>query len=180
MRRHKKDLDGATLKVGRIIKRPAGRKAGLLAVVVMAGCSIAIAVRAYTGRSPASLPVAVLEDSNADISAVKVVTARARPTAQGVARRTIETVTVRLRADGFSPTEVTQPRGAFFLMVENETALEELALRLDLETGSQILQVDVPRKKRDWAEALDLPAGRYLLTEANHPGWSCSIRITNE
>jgi hypothetical protein len=29
----------------------------------------------------------------------------------------------------------------------------------------------------DWAEELELSAGRYVLTEANHAAWSCSIVI---
>ena len=146
----------------------------LLVMSIVCWTGVTLATRSDNARS-----VAALEDSDAGISAAKLVEARARPTAQGAALRTIvETVAVRLGADGFDPAEVTQPRGTFFLMVENETGLEELALRLDRETGSRIHQVDVPRKKRDWAEGFDLPPGRYFLTEANHPKWSCTITIT--
>ena len=58
MRRHKKNVEGAHFKFGRIVRSPGGRWLWLLGVVVMVGCCVGFAVRAYTRRS--AEPVASL------------------------------------------------------------------------------------------------------------------------
>jgi hypothetical protein len=90
----------------------------------------------------------------------------------------IETELVTIRRHGFEPQEITRPAGPFFLAVENRSSLEEVTLRLDRVGGNRLREVNVPRKKLDWRDALDLPPGHYVLTEANHPEWVCNITIT--
>jgi hypothetical protein len=55
MRRHTKDVDRTLFNFGGIIRRPAGRRLWLLLIVLMTGCSVAIAVRAYNRRTPVSV-----------------------------------------------------------------------------------------------------------------------------
>jgi hypothetical protein len=90
----------------------------------------------------------------------------------------IETELVTIRRHGFEPQEITRPADPFVLAVENRSGLEEVALRLDRADGNRLKEVNVPRKKLNWRDAFDLPPGRYVLTEANHPDWVCNITIT--
>ncbi len=90
----------------------------------------------------------------------------------------IETELVTIRRHGFEPQEITRPADPFVLAVENRSGLEEVTLRLDRVAGNRLKEVNVPRKKLNWRDAFDLPPGRYVLTEANHPDWVCNITIT--
>jgi hypothetical protein len=94
------------------------------------------------------------------------------------ARIRIETELVTIRRHGFEPQEITRPADPFVLAVENRSGLEEVTLRLDRVAGNRLKEVNVPRRKLDWGGAFDLPPGRYVLTEANHSDWVCSITIT--
>ncbi len=161
----------------RAMGRPRFRRLQLIGflVVLLIGCWTGVTLAIRTDGAP---PVTAADRFEGDVSPASPDEALTPPQPQGAGRRTIQTVTVSLGADRFRPTEVTQPRGTFFLMVENDTGLDQLNLRLDRETGNRIHEVEVPRQKRDWAEYFDLPPGRYFLTEANHPNWSCTITIT--
>src|SRR5215207_6309972 len=98
--------------------------------------------------------------------------------AQGQKRR-IEPVFVTLKPTGFEPAELTRPRGLFLLMVDNRSSNPDLLFHLDGQSGKREHEQQTRRGgKLDWNKALDLPAGRYLLTEANHPEWVCKITIT--
>jgi hypothetical protein len=85
---------------------------------------------------------------------------------------------ITLRPFGFDPSEIARTNGRFTLLVDNRTGLDEVHLRLDREAGGRVHEVRVPRRKLDWVQGVDLPPGRYLLTDANHPDWVCRITIT--
>ena len=88
---------------------------------------------------------------------------------------TIEEVTLTIRAEGFDPTELARPAGRFLLSVDNRSAVEELTFRLNGEDGECLREMRIQRGTVDWSEMVDLPAGRYTLTEVNHAGWACRI-----
>jgi hypothetical protein len=39
-------------------------------------------------------------------------------------------------------------------------------------------EVHVPREQQDWNDIMELEPGSYVLTEAEHPKWTCRITIT--
>lgn len=90
----------------------------------------------------------------------------------------VETEVLTIRPTGFEPSELTRPQGRFLLAVNNRSGLAEVNLRLDRVAGNRLREVRVPRNKLDWREFVELPPGRYLLTEAGQPNWVCSITIT--
>ncbi len=90
----------------------------------------------------------------------------------------VEAELITVLPTGFDPKEINRPAGAFLIAVENRSGLDELELRLDREAGSRLHQVPMPGRKLNWKQGVDLPPGRYLLTEANHPDWRCRITIT--
>jgi hypothetical protein len=92
-------------------------------------------------------------------------------------KRTVETELITLRRTGFEPREITRPAGEFLLMVENTTG-QSINLRFLQETGGHLHAVALSREQPDWNELEDLHPGRYLLTEADHPDWTCRVTVT--
>ena len=78
---------------------------------------------------------------------------------------------------GFEPAQVTRRAGKFLLTADDRRGDKSQALKLKLsrDGGEQLRDIEVPTGVVDWAEELDLPEGRYVLTEVSHPEWSCRI-----
>jgi hypothetical protein len=89
-----------------------------------------------------------------------------------------ESELITITPHGFEPRELTRPQGRFLLMVDNRSGVAATALALTSEAGQRTHQMRVPREEPNWSEVVDLPPGRYVLTEADHPRWSCRITIT--
>jgi hypothetical protein len=100
------------------------------------------------------------------------------PPAQSTGKEEGEMITIR--PAGFDPKVITRPKGRFTLLVDNRSGLEEIQLRFDRIAGNRLHDVLVPRQKLDWVQGLDLQPGNYILTEANHPDWTCAITITEK
>lgn len=114
----------------------------------------------------------------ANISPAATATA---PAAQGNSgRQAIESESVTLRPTGFEPAFITRPAGRFLLMVDNRSGAPVMALQLDEQAGAstRLRDVRIPREELDWSDVVDLHPGRYILTEAAHPGRMCHITIT--
>lgn len=104
---------------------------------------------------------------------------RSRPGEQGKSeRRKIEPVMITLKPTGFEPKEITRPQGLFLLIVNNRSNNPDITLRLDHETGRRTHEEHLHGGKIDWRQPVDLTPGRYVLTEPNHPEWTCSFTIT--
>ena len=85
---------------------------------------------------------------------------------------------VTLRPDGFEPAELTHGAGLILLAVDNRSWRKDVLLRLDREAGGRLHEERLSNKKFNWRMPFELSPGRYVLTEANHPGWVCHIVIT--
>lgn len=157
------------------------RKAGLLAVVVSALCCV-IAALVVSGNDRSRLSNPGVNDTTRRARrgmADAIVVAATATAAQQVQRVEAEVITIR--PIGFEPREITRPKGLFLLAVENRSGLQTVQLRLDREVGGPRLRdVQMPRNRHDWKDAFDLTPGRYVLTEAYHPEWICSITITSK
>jgi hypothetical protein len=90
----------------------------------------------------------------------------------------LEAELVVLGPNGFEPVSVTRPAGQFLLAVDNRSGIGDASLRLDREAGERLREVRVPKATPDWNTVVDLTPGTYVLTEADHPSWSCRITIT--
>jgi hypothetical protein len=90
----------------------------------------------------------------------------------------IEAELVTVTPHGFEPQEITRPPGPFLLMLDNHSGLRQVNLHLSREAGARLREVPVPREQPNWSEVIALPPGRYVLTEADHPGWLCRLTIT--
>lgn len=86
-------------------------------------------------------------------------------------RAPLETVSITVHATGFSPSEVTRAAGSFNLSVTNQSGAGELLLRLTRDSGELVREFSVPQGAQQGNAELELSAGGYTLTEANHPAW---------
>jgi len=90
----------------------------------------------------------------------------------------IESELITLRPQGFEPAEITRPKGAVLLIVDNRSGLDAVNLQLGRVTGGRLREVALSRKKAIWRDLNDLIPGQYTLTEATHHDWTCRITIT--
>ena len=93
-------------------------------------------------------------------------------------RSPLEVELISVHPYGFEPKEITRPKGRFLLEVDDHSGLKSIAPRLTRVTGPKLRDFDMKREEPAWSEEMDLGPGRYVLSEANHPGWTCYINIT--
>lgn len=83
-----------------------------------------------------------------------------------------------LTSEGFAPATVTHAAGRFKLVVQNRSGIEPPALRFNGEAdGSSWRNVRVIGQVQGWTREVELEAGTYTLTEANHPEWICRVIV---
>lgn len=94
-----------------------------------------------------------------------------------LSQETEESLQLIIGDSGFEPTQVTRRPGKFLLTADDRRGdkSQRLTLRLSRESGELLREIEVSAQATDWAEELDLPAGRYALGEATHTEWSCRI-----
>jgi|SRR5215216_603348 len=101
----------------------------------------------------------------------------AGPSQQRQKQERLETELITLRPTGFEPNEIQRPQGAFILGVDNQTGVEAIELRMARADGQRLNALEAPRRKISWREVVDLAPGQYVLSEANHPDWTCTVTI---
>src|SRR5215213_6097832 len=84
---------------------------------------------------------------------------------------------IALRPSGFDPEKIIGLGSPFVLSVDNRTSLEDILLVLSDPAGNKLREVRLLRRRK-WKEVINLPSGRYTLTEAGHPDWNCQITVT--
>lgn len=99
------------------------------------------------------------------------------PPPQRQKQERVETELITLQQTGFEPNEIRRPQGAFILGVDNRIGLEATDLRLVRADGQRLNLLQTRKRKLSWREVVDLAPGQYLLSEANHPDWTCSVVI---
>ncbi|HKS30531.1 MAG TPA: hypothetical protein VJS44_22085, partial [Pyrinomonadaceae bacterium] len=78
---------------------------------------------------------------------------------------------------GFDPVQVTRTGGEFRLCLNKRPRADDLVVRLKKQSGELVKEISLPKESIDWSEMVNLAAGSYTLTEANHSGWACQITI---
>jgi hypothetical protein len=110
---------------------------------------------------------------------LKAASTAAASTQQRIA--SIEAELITITPHGFEPREITRPSGKFLLMIDNRSGQALMSPKLGIDAplnAVSILNLTVPREQPNWSDVVDLPPGRYLLAEPDHPSWTCRITIT--
>ena len=84
-------------------------------------------------------------------------------------------VRLELSSNGFAPAEFQHGPGTFAIAVENKILSGEYTLKLTAEDGTVLNEFQIQKGSSAWT--VNLPTGRYELTEANHPQWTCRIVV---
>lgn len=97
-------------------------------------------------------------------------------------RREIESATIVLYPDGFSPNRVTLREGRVLLRVLNRAGIDAMPLLLQRNAEAQrpaekVREADVPRAKRAWQPEEELLPGDYTLSVKGFPDWICRVVI---
>lgn len=161
------------LRVERLVAGRESRVAFAAAVAILVGCAaLAFGVRAHSTRRGSPLSEAERARPLASLPSSPSPSITARPS------QTLEGVLVTLRPQGFEPSAITRPEGRFVLAINNRSGLREISVTLDREFGPRLRTIPMARKRRLFGEGIELPPGRYVLTEASHPKWVCNITVT--
>ena len=105
--------------------------------------------------------------------AVIVSVAHTRVTADSQDGR--DEVRLELSSNGFAPAEFQHGPGTFAIAVENKILSGEYTLKLKAEDGTVLNEFQIQKGSSAWT--VNLPTGRYELTEVNHPQWTCRIVV---
>ena len=78
---------------------------------------------------------------------------------------------------GLEPEEITRPVGPFFLAVDNRAGGDDFSLQL-ISAGNQLVDsAGIRRGQARTGKLLTLNPGKYVLREAKHSDWVCTITI---
>ena len=142
-------------------------------IVAAMAANEALASRATLWLTPAGKLV------NTPLGSIATVSSPALSAVQNSsADKRVETEVITIRPTGFEPAQISRPQGRFLLAINNRSGLQEITLNLDREAGNRLPKKQKPKGKSRWSEVMDLPPGRYILAESNHPKWVCKITIT--
>lgn len=162
------------LWVERLVASRGSRVAFAAAVAVLVGCAaFAFGARAHSARG--ELYRAAVERIKT-LAAIPSLPASSVTSIQPQAQLS-EGVVLTLLPQGFQPSAVTRTEGRVVLGINNRSGLRTVSLNLDHETGARLRTVAMAQR-RLWAEGIELPPGRYALTEASHPSWVCILTVT--
>ncbi len=141
-----------------------------LAFAVLIGGALAVA-------NPASWSSKTLSEGSPDAKAVSTSAAPVLPQTQN----RLEAERITLRATGFEPAEITRPAGRFLLAVNDRSGKESVTLLFLRGAGDLLNEVRMRdhRRKHEWRQVMNLPPGRYVLTELSRPDWVCRITLTS-
>lgn len=89
----------------------------------------------------------------------------------------VDTISVVLSPHGFTPSDTERASGQFYLTVDNQSGVQGLTLQIKHDRGGMVKEWSVPSGTQTSNELIDLPAGGYVLTEANNPAWLFHITL---
>lgn len=157
------------------------RRAIAFTVAALLCCAgVAIAVRAYNTKATESgVSSSLAGVSSSPRAAAPVAFAPVEAPAVVLAQgESLQAKLVSLTPRGFDPEELLTSKGQFILDVENLTGLPEVLLSLETMSKEKIQTKNLLKGTITWAKAFSLQPGSYILTEANHPEWKCTITVT--
>lgn len=139
---------------------------GTQLLVFMSAAVLAAVVAGTSGRWPAAAAGAL------SVRSPGITSARSQ--------QTEETLQLIVSDSGFEPTQVTRRVGKFLLTADDHRSdkTQQLTLRLSSEGGEHLRDIKVPEGVADWAEEIDLSAGKYVLAVVGRFDWTCRIEIT--
>jgi hypothetical protein len=110
-------------------------------------------------------------DLSLGILLVLALAARGQQTAKALVQ--VDTQLIELNQYGFIPKQVTRGKAQYYIFVRNVTGLRNLTVKLVDRSGTTTTQQNLTATSPHWRELLQLSPGKYTLSEASHPSWTC-------
>ena len=79
---------------------------------------------------------------------------------------------------GFEPGEIARDGGPFVLNINNRSGFRSVEFLLTRANGNQVRTVRIPKGRLHWRGVVNLPPGRYRLSEVSHSDWVCQLIIS--
>lgn len=89
----------------------------------------------------------------------------------------VEVELITLRPAGFEPSEISRPKGAFVLFIDDRTGKQNSSLELHRVTGERLRAISLNRRRSEWHDVVDLTPGTYVLQDAGNAEARCQITI---
>ena len=147
-----------------------GERKPLLIVALLAALTASLLVTTAFNRNSAADTISALTP------AVSLAEKGALPQPQ----EKLRTERVTAFPHGFEPEEIIRTEGQFMLCIDNRAGAEALSLQLTSGILGPVYASPVQKGKSGTNQVLNLQPGQYILTEASHPEWSCTITITSK
>lgn len=90
---------------------------------------------------------------------------------------TVPSIFVRILPHRMEPTAVTVKSGSLKIIVQNSSTAPNVRVALHEVHGKQLKTVSMASGQRHSVETYFLEPGSYMLSEANHPEWRCTITV---
>jgi hypothetical protein len=84
---------------------------------------------------------------------------------------------IRMLPDRMEPEQVTVNPGPIVILVQNRSTAPNVTIALDQSGGSRLNSTSLQPSQRHSLQSYFLTQGTYVLSEAHHPGWTCTITV---
>jgi plastocyanin len=84
---------------------------------------------------------------------------------------------IRMLPDRMEPAQVTIDPGPVIILVQNRSTAPNVTVALDQTGGSRLNSTSLQPSQHHSLQSYFLTPGTYVLSEANHPTWTCTITV---
>lgn len=84
---------------------------------------------------------------------------------------------IRMLPDRMEPAQVTVAPGPIIILVQNRSSAPNVTIALDQTGGSRLNSASMQPSQHHSLQSYFLTQGTYVLSEAHHPGWTCTITV---
>ncbi len=89
----------------------------------------------------------------------------------------VEVELVTLQPFGFEPAAIQRSKGKFVLLVDDRSGRESSSFQLQRDQGDRLKELKTHRKTSEQFMVVDLPPGKYFLTDVHNPTSTFQITI---
>lgn len=86
-------------------------------------------------------------------------------------------VFIQIRADRMEPSSLSVKAGPIIFLVQNRSSAPNITLRLDRTGGGNVNAASLQPNQHHYLQAYYLLPGTYVLSEAKHKAWTCTITV---
>src|SRR5215813_6705666 len=102
----------------------------------------------------------------------------ASPTSKSMVAQQIQSgLVINLTRFGFEPAAATIRAGNCIVTVNNVSGGDSVDLIILRDNGERLIVEKTQKENRRWNKVLDLTPGDYVISVADHPGWTYALTV---